>query len=494
MCRDRAREFGPKSCSSMDSRHFLQAATSDASAALDERSLFHAGWYAEKYLTANDVDSAWNHYCSTGESDGNQPHPLFIPAFYRASSGEHHGLALRHFAEVGLQRGLSPHPLLRSVSPETGLRWHEVNDDPEIAHLLTPVVGASEGSSLLRYLLASPEDWRYPNAAFDRVWYRENYHLECEKFGDPLTHYLAVGGFDGRPTGLGLEWRPYVRRDPSILRGVVTPLEHYLLSGSVGMNYFGKVRPEVQIMDALRSGDTNRSRSLLASFHHTQIEAWSIIELTDLPLSGPLTLRILGSAILAYRDGVGHLHGEPGAVSEADNWVRSGDFVALRMFARQEHRHQTNCLVLGEHEVFDVPKVQAIVSQALWRDIPVAVTPNLERAIRVLARDTGVTLRTVPSGDEVEVCVVRLEPDRGTSTPPARRSDIVLSAATNQGSSCSDCSIPAVGLALILALLPSSSSILCTDARNYSPLARRELLNLAASRGIKLRMRSKGAH
>jgi len=494
VCRDRAREFGPKSCSSMDSRQFLQAAASDASAALDERSLFHAGWYTEKYLTANDVDSAWNHYCSTGESDGNQPHPLFIPAFYRASSGEHHGLALRHFAEVGLQRGLSPHPLLRSVSPETGLRWHEVNDDPEIAHLLTPVVGASEGSSLLRYLLASPEDWRYPNAAFDRVWYRENYHLECEKFGDPLTHYLAVGGFDGRPTGLGLEWRPYVRRDPSILRGVVTPMEHYLLSDQPGENYFGMARPEVQIMDALGSGDINRSRALLAAHHRSQHAAWSIIELTDSPLIGPVTLRNLGSAILAYRDGVGHLHGEPGAVSEAEKWVRSGDFVALRKSAPQGHGHLTNCLVLGEHEVFEVAKVQAVFSQAVSRDVPVVLTPNLERAVRVLARDAGVTLRTFSSREEVAVRVVRLESARGTATPLTRRSDIVLSAANSASSSCSDRSVTAAGLALILALLPSSSSVSCTDALNYSPVARRKLISLADSRGIKLRMRSNRAH
>ena len=477
----------------MDAQQFLQTSAPDGDAAQDERGLFHSTWYAERYLTARDVDSAWDHYCSVGESLGYQPHPFFIPAFYRATSGEYRSSPLRHFAEVGLRRGLSPHPLLRSFSSEKGLRWHEVNDDPTIAHLLTPVPGAAEGSSLLRYLLSPSKEWRYPNVAFDRSWYAENYSRDCEQFGDPLSHYLAVGGFEGRPTGPGLEWRSYIERDPSVLRGVVTPMEHYLLGHSGEGNYFGRVRPEVQIMDALRSSDISRSRALLAAHHKVEHGAWSIVKLRETPFRGSVSLRTLGGAILSYRAETGYLYGDAGPMNQAAHWVRSGDFVAIRSDQREEHGNLTRCLILGEHQIFDAAAVQAVFSQARSDDVPVATTPALEQAAKVLERHAGVRLKAFSPREEIGACVLSLEPGRVGPALIGRRTDIVVSAAANRTVPPAECSISAVGLAMLLSLLPAASSVSCTNAQNLSPMARRGLSSLAASRSIRLQLRTKDA-
>ncbi|WP_342167362.1 hypothetical protein [Methylobacterium sp. SD21] len=192
----------------------------------DALPLFNASWYVERNP---DVVSAgldpWQHYLSSGWSEGRWPNPLFDPTHYLDQNPDVSAAGyepLAHYVEFGWKEGRRPHPLF----------------DPEWYLDQNPDVKAAGIEPLAHYLEFGWREGRAPSVWFDIKMYVSG-HADVDAAGiEPLGHYLHHGWREGRhPNSVFLPlWYASIYGDT----GSMEPLSHYV---RVGASQFRKPNP-----------------------------------------------------------------------------------------------------------------------------------------------------------------------------------------------------------------------------------------------------------
>lgn len=480
----------------MDPHQFLHEHPTSVFPAGDPRRYFHPSWYSERYLgsTTPDVDP-WDHYVLVGERSGALPHPLFSPTYYRSQAQEHGGLALEHYARFGVDRMIHPHPLLRPTRPGQDLNWFVHNDDPQTKHLVQTAARKSSASTLMTYLLATDSEWRHPNPLFDRAWYREHVGEEIDRFGDPLSHYLAIGGYQGLPTGSGIEWRPFLQRRPDLLLQSRTPMEHALLHEVAGSFTFGAARPEALITSALSDGNLDEARRLIAAWYLDDSSEWASISLSPTPITTALEIRELSGALLLHDYSFGNMFGSPGDVHLASFWWAAERCVLLKRSGTGTVPSIDRCELFDPNFVTDPIALQSAVSEAKSAGIPLVTSEEVADAFRLYSDRCGVDLDVRSFVDGVAVGEVLTEHrDLGpiiASHPATIHLTARSGVAVEQRESVDG--LTGRGLLALLNLLPRNSEVTVSESFVLSPATRRRAEAAAQLRDVKVEFAWDGA-
>jgi hypothetical protein len=247
--------------------------------------LFEPEWYRRFYSDVADSGlDAVTHYLRIGGKEDRHPSPFFDAAFYVskypdvAKAGVN---ALVHFLKFGLSEGRQSRSLSRNHDCELIQRsgffiqdWY-LSNYPEIAvpgidpleHFLdcatvelrdpgplfsteyyltlNPDVAAGASNPLVHYLTQGFKhglkirgvDWQrrrtivLRSGFFDADWYLRT-NLDIVPTGeDPLDHYLAAGGTEGRSPSLYFNAEQYLLENPDVAERGLNPLLHYLEFG-----------------------------------------------------------------------------------------------------------------------------------------------------------------------------------------------------------------------------------------------------------------------
>ena len=454
----------------------------------DPRRYFNSSWYRETFLgeLESSVDP-WDHYVLVGERSGAMPHPMFSPTYYRAQAQDHGGLALEHYARFGIDRMIHPHPLVRPSLPGQDLHWFAENDDPGIGHLIRSAAESSQTSRLLRYLLSDDKAERFPNPLFDRQWYREQFGPEIGPFGDPLAHYLAVGGHRGLPTGRDIDWKPFLSRRQDLLLQALTPMEHVLLHEPGGSFTFGSIRPEAAISRALADHDVPHALMLLAAWHLTSFGDWTAVTLHESRRFPGATVRELSGALLVENESTGYLLGTPRCMSDSSTWWVTEDAVLTRK-PNSPIPDIPSCVLLDPSRTNDVQMIRTAIRIASTRGVPVLSVNNVGEGLRVLAEQCGVSIAVLTPASGVAVReIVRVETPTGDSLTQEAVT-VRVTARTREYSPHPEDHDPltADGCHFLLALLPPGSDLQVSNSGQFSPSERRSLTATAEYCGVRL--------
>ena len=484
----------------MDTHQFLTRQPNVEVDAGSARYYFHEDWYRATYLQGADASTdPWDHYVLVGERAGAMPHPMFCPTFYRQQSSENGGLALDHYARFGIGRMIHPHPLIRPTHPGQDLRWFEANDCPTTSHLVwfsDTKRGTHVGSLVLRYLLSTEDEWRFPNPLFDRVWYRAKFGAEIEPFGDPLAHYLAVGGHRGLPTGPHIVWESFLKRRPDLLLQVATPLEHALRHEPAYSFTFGVQRPEWLIVDALESGLDGDARAVLAAWSLTEIDEWLTIQLNSEPQEEAIHVLDVGGCLLTTNGVSGTLHGEPAVRHSQDRFILS-DRAAL---VRRPHAPSSvdGGLLLIPSQSPNGDDIRSCVATALKTGATIVTDCETAAGLEAAAVSLSLHLNVVVPVNLTSVSTARNQIALGDDTReleslPAQHATVCVvgrnDTQKNQGLTLE---LTSRGLMTLLTILPAQSQITIENPLSLRPSHRRELRRAADDRDIALRVSEAG--
>lgn len=191
--------------------HFVRLG---AARGCDPHPLFSVDWYVAQRadLAAAGVD-ALTHYLEAGWREGLSPHPLFDPAYYAAQvpPAERQAPPLLHYLTAGWRAGLKPHPLF----------------DPAWYLERYADVAASGQEPLTHYVLVGGVEGRDPS-----VWFVSRHHKAARDLGEanPLVDYLTGGGWEVEEARPGFSTTAYLASHPELAGGDLTPLEHWALS------------------------------------------------------------------------------------------------------------------------------------------------------------------------------------------------------------------------------------------------------------------------
>ena len=479
----------------MDPQQFLRERSTDEFPIGNPRRYFHSTWYSERYLggCSHDLDP-WDHYVLVGERSGALPHPLFSPTFYRSQAHEHGGLALEHYVRFGIERMIHPHPLVRPSEPHQDLDWFSDNDDPKTAHLVRAMNSPAPGSTLLRYVLADEAEWRYPNPLFDRGWYRDHIGAEVDLFGDPLAHYLSVGGHRGLPTGRDIEWRPFLDRRPDLLLQSRTPMEHVLLHEAPGSHTFGATRPEALITQALAGDDVAHAMALISAWYLDDVDTWTTISLDGPTRTSDVEVRELSGGLLLHDGEFGTVLGEPSTVHVASSWWASGNRVLLRTSEPSTAIRIDRCVLLDPTRIGDQGSVQSAVFAAESEGIPLVTTAEVADALRLIAHHDGSALDVRVPDSGITAGEIVNNPTAQISTNTHAPADIRVSA-RGRGTPRSGTQLDELtgrGLLALLEALPSGSMVTVAHSLGLSPTTRRHAASTAEGRNIGLDLLTNG--
>lgn len=448
----------------------------------DPRRYFHEAWYAETYLQSEGAIDPWNHYVLVGEAQGAFPHPLFCPDFYRSQAQISDGLALQHYARFGLDRMIHPHPLVRPTRPDQDLQWFATNDQDAISHLLRPR-GQESSSTILRYLLASDDEWRSPNPLFDRSWYRSSYSDEISRFREPLTHYLARGGHQGLATGEFFSWQHFLSKRKDLLLGINTPLEHVLLHEPSGAFTFGDRKPEAIIQEQCLRGNYKAALQVLTGWQKADPDTWETLQLID-QWQAHTRFRELNGSFISRNETTAHVMGSILDVANAAHYLVIDEILFAQL---DPHPYEIeSALVLSPESSVDV--IKNVVETAREHNAPIVTTREIASALAVYQREVGIELEVLTPDHEIAVNSL-ISHDRTTSIATTHPTEISVSVGVvdSNASTSSDSSVTALGVKVLLALLVPGSSLSVRNPGLLGPVRRRELGELGVQRNIKIR-------
>jgi len=178
--------------------------------------IFDAGWYAAAYPAsgADGADPA-RRYLVDGARRGHRPHPLFDPAWVRASC-----------------RGVSGNPVL-GYQDDLAPPGPDPSAWLDVAWVLASGFQRTPGRTLLAtWLAADPTTRPSPCSAIDPDWYRTAYPDVAQAGVDPALHLAASGAADGRSPGPVFDSALYRACYPDVRAGDWTAWEHYRAIGA----------------------------------------------------------------------------------------------------------------------------------------------------------------------------------------------------------------------------------------------------------------------
>lgn len=445
---------------------------------------FHETWYAETYLrNVRDPIPAWDHYVQFGEQSGFQPNPLFHPLHYKRMANLGDGLALAHYAQQGVHRLIHPHPLVRPTSAEQDLWWFAENDHENIQHLVTPHPGEI-GSSLLRYLLATDEQWRHPNPLFDRVWYRDHYFGECGELLDPLTHYLCEGGHRGHATGEHIEWSPFLQRRPDLLLQHLSPMEHALLHEQPSGFTFGNARPEAHIRNAIRNNNTEAACRILGAWSHSSPDSWKTRSRSKAASRTDVTVMPTGDDIVVFDSGT--FVSKPtrgGFLSSSRYWI-DHEIGFFRDEPISEELPQA--ILIDRTTVTSGDELKQLIKFSQESGLPTLTSRSFEPLFHILEPVVGkvANLRIISSPLRVGRILL---PARQDATNNTSGQHVSINVVSDTSEHLKKNGLRRSLLPLLLEAMPEKSRLEITDDVTVGPNLRRQLATTAHQRAIELR-------
>jgi len=425
---------------------------------------------------------AWDHYVLFGEEAGFQPHPLFHPSYYKRLANVGDGLALAHYAQQGVHRLVHPHPLVRPTSAEQDLWWFAENDHENIQHLVTPRPGEL-GSSLLRYLLATDEEWRHPNPLFDRVWYRDHYSGECGEMPDPLTHYLCEGGHRGHATGEHIEWSPFLQRRPDLLLQHLSPMEHALLHEQPSGFTFGNARPEAHIRNAIRNNNTEGACRILGAWSHSSPDSWKTRVRREATSRTDITVMPTGDDLVVFdSETFVSRPTRSGFLSSSRYWI-DHEIGFFRDEPISEELPQA--ILIDPTTVTSGDALQRLIKFSQESGLPVLASQSFESLLRILEPVVGkiFNLRMVSSPLRVGRVVL---PDHQITAHPEVGHHDSIEIVCETSEQLKEIGLRRSLLPLLLESMPERSRLEITDALTVGPNLRRRLATTADQRLIDL--------
>ena len=450
----------------------------------DPRRYFHEAWYVETYLQSDGAIDPWNHYVLVGEAQGAFPHPLFCPDFYRSQAKISDGLALQHYARFGVDRLIHPHPLVRPTQSDQDLHWFATNDHDAISHLVRPR-GNENSSSVLRYLLAHDEEWRLPNPLFDRVWYRGSYSDQMERFREPLTHYLAVGGYRGVSSGEFFNWESFLARRRDLLLQINTPLEHVLLHEPAGAFTFGERRPEAIIQEECSKKNYENAAMVLTGWRKEDLDSWEILQITD-QQRDHTRFRELNGSLISLNETTACVLGTVLDVANAAHYL-----VVDEVLFAQRNPHpieMESALVFSPENGVDVDIIKNVIETARKHSTPIVTTREIASALEVYRREAGVELEVFTPVHEIVVNTL-ISPEQTNSVATTRPAEVsvAVSIVNSHAAAPSDSSVTPIGVKVLLALLDPGSSLTVRNPGLLGPVLKRELRALGDEREVGIR-------
>ena len=447
------------------------------------RQFFHEGWYRNRYEASfGPFIDAWEHYVNFGEANGLQPNPLFHPMFYKKAAENHSELAIAHYAAHGITRRIHPHPLVRPTSAEQDLWWFAENDHENIQHLVTPHPGKI-GSSLLRYLLATDEEWRHPNPLFDRVWYRDHYFGECGELLDPLTHYLCEGGHRGHATGAHIEWSPFLQRRPDLFLQTLSPMEHALLHEQPGGFNFGEARPEAHIRNAIRNNDVDGARRLLGAWFQFAPESWRpLLRAETLPMNDVTLIPVREDLAVLDANAFFSRSTRNGFQSSPQFWIEH-EIGFFRDDPISEELPQA--ILIDTTTVTSGDEMAQVIKFSRETGLPVLTSQSFESLLHILEPVVGkvANLRIVSSPLRVGRIIL---PARQDATKNASGQHVSINVVSDTSEQLKQNGLRRSLLPLLLEAMPERSRLEITDAVTVGPNLRRRLATTADQRSIDL--------
>ncbi|MCB1379037.1 MAG: glycosyltransferase [Alphaproteobacteria bacterium] len=106
-----------------------------------------------------------------------------------------------------------------------------------------PDVQSSGMDALSHFVLIGGFEGRKPNPVFDSRWYLETYPDVAQSGLNPLFHYFKFGAADKRAAGPSFDTAYYLERSPDVAASGMNPLVHYLRHGMKEGRIASRSRP-----------------------------------------------------------------------------------------------------------------------------------------------------------------------------------------------------------------------------------------------------------
>jgi hypothetical protein len=199
------------------------------------------------------------HYVKEGAASGCDPHPAFDTSYYLMQypdAKKSHLTPLEHFLAVKKAKNISPHTIfnpeyyLSNRADVAGANisafyhymekgFNERDSDPRCLfdtkyyYKHHPSLQQQLGNPLTHFVMEGQFEGRGPHPLFDLEYYREQITGETAVYKDPLSHYIAVGHVKGVNPHPLFDSAFYSHQLESINMSAPVLIEHYIEVGAI---------------------------------------------------------------------------------------------------------------------------------------------------------------------------------------------------------------------------------------------------------------------